>query len=306
VTPVGSLDHWWSEGRILSVSLASGTYDIQVRISGAGPWLTLLHGFPASSYEWAAVSCRLEQRHRVLAFDFLGYGRSAKPPGHRYSVFEQADLVATHWDKLEVEETSVVAYDYGAIVGQELLARRQEGQLGVAVARLLLLNAGIYAELYRPRLAQRLSIAPPLTGSLMSALFNERLFTRAWSEVFSDEHPLDPATGHEHYRALRYGDAARDVQRWLLAYIPERAAHRQRFEAALANTDVPLHFLWGLQDPVSGRLIAEALRDRMPNVDLVEYLDAGHCPHLEIPDRVASDIDIRTTRSGSETERSSV
>ena len=125
-------------------------------------------------------------------------------------------------------------------------------------------------------------------------MFNERLFTRAWSEVFSDEHPLDPATAHEHYRALRFGDADADVQRRLLAYIPERAAHRQRLEGALGQTDVPLHFIWGLADPVSGPQIAEALRNRIPDIDLVEYADAGHCPHLEVPDRVAADVATRT------------
>jgi pimeloyl-ACP methyl ester carboxylesterase len=291
----GSLDQWWSEGRTLSVELAGGTHEVFIRIRGTGPAVTLLHGFPASSYEWAAISARLEQHHRVLTLDFLGFGRSAKPPGHRYSVFEQADLVAAVWDALDVEQTSVVAYDYGAIVAQEVLARRQAGERGVAMTRLVLLNAGVYAELYRPRLLQRLSLVP-VAGAVLAKVFNERLFTRAWSEIFSDEHPLDPAVAHEHYRALRFGDAGGDVQRRLLAYIPERAAHRQRLESAIAQTDVPLHFIWGLADPVSGPQIARALRDRIPDVDLIEYADAGHCPHLEVPDRVADDIEARTAR----------
>lgn len=289
----GSLNQWWSEGRTLSVKLGAGTHEVFIRMRGTGPAVTLLHGFPASSYEWAAISARLGQRHRVLTLDFLGFGRSAKPPGHRYSVFEQAYLVAAVWEALDIHETSVVAYDYGAIVAQELLARRQAGERGVALTRLVLLNAGLYAELYRPRLLQRLSLVP-VAGALVAKVFNERLFARAWSEVFSHEHPLNPATAHEHYRALRFGDPGADVQRWLLAYIPERAAHRQRLEGAIAQTDVPLHFIWGLADPVSGPQIARALRDRIPDIDLVEYADAGHCPHLEVPDRVADEIEART------------
>lgn len=121
------------------------------------------------------------------------------------------------------------------------------------------------------------------------------MFTRTWSEVFSDEHPLDPSVAREHYRALRFENPAGDVQRRLLAYIPERAAHRERLEGAIAQTAVPLHFIWGLQDPVSGRQIARALRDRIRAIDLVEYADAGHCPHLEVPERVVTDLEERIT-----------
>ncbi len=130
---------------------------------------------------------------------------------------------------------------------------------------------------------------------LVTRLFTERIFTRTWSEVFSSEHPLDPAAAAVHYRALRHGDPARDVQRRLLAYIPERVAQRARLEGALAGTDVPLHFLWGMQDPVSGAQIASSLRRRFDPIDLVEYPDAGHVPHLEIPDRVAADILARSS-----------
>ena len=129
-----------------------------------------------------------------------------------------------------------------------------------------------------------------MAGALVTRLFNERIFARTWSEVFSNEHPLDPAGAAEHYRALRHGDPARDVQRRLLAYIPERVAHSARLEGALSATEVPLHFLWGMQDPVSGAQIAGSLRARFPEIDLVEYADTGHVPHLEIPETVATDI----------------
>src|SRR5262249_41659406 len=103
-----------------------------------------------------------------------------------------------------------------------------------------------------------------------------------------------PEVAAAHYPALRENDPGRDIQRKLLRYIPERAANRARFEGALAGTGVALSFLWGMRDPVSGAAIAEELRNRMPGADLVEYGDAGHCPHIEIPDRVAADLLKRT------------
>jgi pimeloyl-ACP methyl ester carboxylesterase len=254
---------------------------------GQGTSLVLLHGFPASSFEWAAIEPELARHHEVVSFDFLGYGASDKPPGHRYSVFEQADLAEAIIAGHALADPAVIAYDYGAIVATELLAR------GTDMRRCVLLNAGLYVDRYRPRIAQRASLIP-VVGAVLARLFTESLFFKTWGEVFSPEHPLDRELAAQHYRALRENDPGRDIQRKLLRYIPERAANTARLEGALASTEVPLSFLWGMRDPVSGAAIAEELRSRMPGADFVGYADAGHCPHIEIPDRVAADILRRT------------
>lgn len=277
-----ALDAWWAGGERRRV----GAHRLQVRVAGDGPVLVLLHGFPASSFEWAALEAPLAEHHTVVTFDFLGYGASDKPPGHRYSVFEQADLTQRLLADLGLDAVTLVAYDYGAIVATELLARRD-----ARIRRCLFLNAGLFADQYRPRLAQRISLMP-VAGALLARVFNQRLFAKTWAEVFSAEHPLDPEVAALHYRALRHGDPARDVQRRLLRYIPERAAHKDRLQDAVLSTDVPLHFLWGLADPVSGRPIADEIARRRPGSDLVPYT-AGHCPHLEIPQRVVADVLVR-------------
>lgn len=281
------LEHWRHGGESVRLTVRGTPRRVFVRQVGQGTPLLLLHGFPASSFEWAAVEPELARRHRVISFDFLGYGASAKPPGHRYSVFEQADLAEAIIAAYAPSGPTVVAYDYGAIVATELLARRHEHT--ASLRRCIFLNAGLFAEVYRPRITQRASLIPVL-GALLARAFTQSLFYRTWGEVFSTEHPLDRELAGLHYRALRENDPGRDIQRKLLRYIPERAANASHFESALLGTTVPLTFLWGMRDPVSGAAIAEQLRDRIPAVDLVEYDDVGHCPHIEIPDRVAIDI----------------
>jgi pimeloyl-ACP methyl ester carboxylesterase len=284
-----TLDTWRRGGEMVTVTVRGTPRQVFLRRVGDGPPLVLLHGFPASSFEWAAVETNLTHEHEVVTFDFLGYGASDKPPGHRYSVFEQADLTEAVIGAYAPSGATVVAYDYGAIVATELLARRTAG-----IGRYVFLNAGLFADRYRPRMAQRASLIP-VVGAILARAFTESVFIKTWGKVFSNEHPLDRDVGAAHYRAFRENDPNRDIQRKLLRYIPERAAHTTRFERALVGTDIPLTFLWGMQDPVSGAAIAEELRTRMPGVDLVEYADAGHCPHIEIPDRVAADILHRVT-----------
>jgi pimeloyl-ACP methyl ester carboxylesterase len=97
-------------------------------VTGATP-LTLLHGFPTSSLDWAGMFDRLSPERRLLALDFLGFGNSDKPKPHRYSLLEQADAVEAAWKHLGYERTALVAHDYGVSVAQELLARRDDGDL---------------------------------------------------------------------------------------------------------------------------------------------------------------------------------
>src|SRR4029450_11452134 len=56
------------------------------------PPLLFLHGYPSSSYDWRHAFDKLDG-HRLIAFDFLGYGLSDKPRDQVYSLQTQADIV---------------------------------------------------------------------------------------------------------------------------------------------------------------------------------------------------------------------
>ena len=112
--------------------------------------MTLLHGYPSSSHDWAKIAPQLAQRRLLLMPDFLGFGASDKPADHDYSLHEQADLVEALWAQEGITDTALVAHDYAVSVAQELLARRAEGRLAVDLARVTLMNGGIYPDLHRP------------------------------------------------------------------------------------------------------------------------------------------------------------
>ena len=59
--------------------------------------MTVLHGFPSSSHDWARAAPHLATDHALLLPDFLGFGASDKPADHHYSLTEQADLIEALW-----------------------------------------------------------------------------------------------------------------------------------------------------------------------------------------------------------------
>ena len=105
--------------------------------------LLVLHGFPTSSFDYAAVLDRLRQGRRVLLFDMLGYGLSAKPDRH-YTMALQADVGAAFLADLGLDRIALLSHDMGDTVGGELLARRAEGAWPVEVTQRVVTNGSIY------------------------------------------------------------------------------------------------------------------------------------------------------------------
>jgi pimeloyl-ACP methyl ester carboxylesterase len=246
--------------------------------------MTLLHGFPSSSHDWAKVAPALGERYALLMPDFLGFGASDKPPEHEYSLIEQADLVEALWASEGVAATTLVAHDYGVSVAQELLARRAEGALAVDVAALHLLNGGLYPDVHRPQPVQE-ALLDPEQGPQLSAAMTGELFVQSLRPTFAEDY--DPTEDSaDIWRAMSRDGGALLAHR-LIRYLLDRRANERRWVSALETTDVPLRFVWGMLDPVSGAHMAERIRERLPEAPFVALDDVAHWPPLEAPGRVA-------------------
>jgi pimeloyl-ACP methyl ester carboxylesterase len=277
------LDEWWAGGARVHVALRAADRAAFVRRMGSGPVMTLLHGFPSSSHDWAKVAPALAERHTLVLPDFLGFGASDKPADHEYSIHEQADLVEAVWTSEDVDSTILVAHDYAVSVAQELLARRAEGRLRVDVTALHLLNGGLYPELHRPQPVQT-ALLDPEQGPQLAAAVTDDLMIPALAPTFAPD--FDAAQDSiDIWESMRRDDGQAIMHR-LIRYIPDRVEHRDRWVGALESTDVPLAFVWGMLDPVSGAHMAQRIREGVPRAPFAALEDVGHWPMLEAPDRV--------------------
>jgi pimeloyl-ACP methyl ester carboxylesterase len=285
--PMSGIEEWWSNGERLTLAVNGSDRVVFVRRIGAGPLMTLLHGYPSSSYDWAKVAPALAARHALLLVDFLGFGASEKPTDHDYSLHEQTDLVEALWRREGVSSTVVVAHDYAVSVVQELLARRAEGTLGADLTAVHLLNGGLYPDIHRP-LPTQIALLDPDRGPQLSAMINEELFVGGLKPTFAESFDAT-ADSADMWQAMSRDDGQRIVH-LLTRYISDRAIHGERWITALQDTDVPLAFIWGMLDPVSGAHMAERIRERMPQAPFQALDDVGHWPQLEVPRRVAATV----------------
>ncbi len=286
------IEVWWSGGERVSLALGDAQRRIFVRRLGAGAQMTLLHGFPSSSHDWAKVAPALAERHSLLMADFLGFGASDKPRAHAYSLHEQADLVEALWRHDGVGETVLVVHDYAVSVAQELLARKAEGKLAVDVRSVHLLNGGVYPDVHRRQPTQT-ALLDPEHGPRIGELMNDELFVTGIAPTFAEDYDASRDSA-QMWRAMKRDDGQR-IGHLLIRYMTDREAHERRRVCALEQTDVPLSFVWGMLDPVSGAHMAQRIAERLPAAPLLELAEVAHWPQLEAPSRVTSALtDLRS------------
>jgi pimeloyl-ACP methyl ester carboxylesterase len=95
--------------------------------------VVLVHGLGTSDRWWALTIPDLAERHRVLAVDLLGFGRSAGQPV-RLDV--AADQLAAWADSIGLDRATWVGHSMGGIAVADLAARRPD-----LVERLVLVDA---------------------------------------------------------------------------------------------------------------------------------------------------------------------
>lgn len=278
---------WTLQSERVPIRLEGATYHLSTHRSGSGSLLTLLHGFPTSSHDWDDTIAQLGDLD-TLTFDFLGFGDSDKPADHDYSIHEQADLVEAMWAHHGVRATYLAVHDYAVSVTEELLARRLEQRLSVDLLGAVFLNGGIYPDLHRALPAQQ-ALLDPERGPLLGQLVTEETFTASLLVTFPPDRPPPQSVLHELWCAVANRDGQRIGYR-LIKYILDRRQHAERWTSALERTDVPLRFVWGMQDPVSGGHVVPRIRERLPNAPVVCLDAVGHWPAIEDPTSVVAGI----------------
>ncbi|WP_212629909.1 alpha/beta hydrolase [Pseudomonas sp. KB-10] len=287
-----ALDEWRAQGRMLDFR----GHAIRYWVAGdaAAEPLLLIHGFPSASWDWHRLWAPLAARYRLIACDMLGFGYSAKPRGHAYSLLEQADLhqvLLAHID--ERRPIHVLAHDYGDSVAQELIARHQDGQLRVASC--VFLNGGLFPETHHPVRVQKLLLGP--LGPLIGRLFSRRKLAQSFARIFGPQTQPSDAELDALWQLVEHNNGPAVMHR-LIRYMPERRRQRQRWVTAMQETAVPMRVIDGAFDPISGAHMVARYRELIAEADTVLLEGIGHYPQLEAPSAVLEHyLEFRDARS---------
>jgi len=276
-----SLEKWRRRGKTFSYR----GHEMFYRIQGKGAVLVLIHGFPTSSHDWSRLWPALAKDYRVVAPDLLGFGFSAKPPGYPYSCVDQASSIEALLEDLGAHQVHILCHDYGVSVTQELMARykerRLEGRTGLCIRSVCFLNGGLFPETHRARPIQRLLLSP--LGPLAAPFVGKVSFGKAMTKIFSPDYVLSSEEIDDFWETVLHNRGKRVIHR-LLQYIPERRSNRSRWVGAMVQTTIPVRFVNGALDPVSGSHVVRRYQELIPNADIVSLDRVGHYPQWEAPE----------------------
>ncbi len=277
------VDAWRSRGRDRTLA-GHRIFTVDVPASGpaTAPPLLVLHGFPTSSFDFHRVVDGLAGRRRVILFDYLGFGLSAKPD-RPYRLVDQADLAVALTADLGVDRLGLLTHDIGDTVGGELLARNLGGTWDVEITDRVLTNGTVYMDLVHLSDGQRLLEALP-DERLGPGLLDRDGVVGGLVATFG---PSSAVTGDE-LEALWTLISAEGGERLLprlARYIEERRRLESRFTPPIVDHPSPLVVVWGTDDPIAVPAMADRLAAARPDARVVRLDGVGHYPMVEAPDR---------------------
>jgi pimeloyl-ACP methyl ester carboxylesterase len=237
---------------------------LYVEEHGDGEPLLLIHGLGSSARDWQAQVPYFAHRHRVMACDLRGHGRSDKPPGP-YAIPQFARDVAVLLRKQDAAPAHVVGLSMGGMVALELAASAP-----VLLRSLVVVNSAVDVRLdswadvwfYVTRRLAVQALGMRRVGEMIGA----RLFPKSEQET------------------LRRTFVERWAQNDKAAYVASiDAIMGWSIASRLPRIAVPTLFVSSEHDytPVAAKNLAAA---RMPNAELAVVDDARHALPAERPD----------------------
>lgn len=275
-------------------TVPQGQGDLYVRdYAGSGPAFVLMHGFPDNLHIYDDLIPHLVAAgRRVVAFDFLGFGSSAKPADGTYSFAQQLGDLEAVVAALQLDRIVPVAHDAAGPTAINFAIDHPD-----RVASLCILNS-IYAEVAGARLPELIELfATKSLGALAGAFlqapehfawllnFQRAQFQDALSESHKAHYvtvlgPLidqnfrqqpSAALAFAHMTAGLFDELKRNSARW----------------AEMAALEIPAKIIWGSHDPYLGEVIAEDYRTHLKGATL-DILPAGHWLQMDMPEQVAA------------------
>jgi haloalkane dehalogenase len=250
---------------------------------GTGSVVLLLHGVPAWCFVYRKLFPPLRAKHRIVAPDFMGFGRSDKadsPAAH--TLARHRDLLTAFVHALDLRGITLVVHDWGGLIGLAALHALED-----RVDRLVVMNTGLPigdtpppAEFLKWRDYVQRTPDLPIGKIVRSGLAHPEAMTRdvlgAYDAPFPDDTYKAGIRALPLLVPLQPGDAV--------------ATEMQRTRDFLATWAKPTLVMFSDRDPVTrggGKFFCEHIPAAWPEIVIG---DAGHFLQEEKASEVAAQI----------------
>jgi pimeloyl-ACP methyl ester carboxylesterase len=283
-------------GRSASVDLGGAVHYVDYGGNADGPAVVLVHGLGGSHLNWDLLAPRLTGRARVWALDLPGFGRS-EPRNRRTTVPANVGVLGRFLDEVVQEPAVVVGNSMGGMISIFTAGERPK-----SVSGLVLLDPAIPGprRALDPLVALTFVVyALPLVGERILRTRRTRKSGLARVNETLELCGVDPAAVPDEViersvALLQEQDRVEGMDRAFLSAarsLVRVLVDPRRYRRDMAAIDVPVLLVHGDRDRLVPVEAARRLAEQHPHWGYVELPDVGHVPQLQVPDRVATEID---------------
>jgi haloalkane dehalogenase len=255
---------------------------------GEEPTIVPMHGFPDNVHLYDRLIPFLSPPRRVVAFDFLGWGRSDKPSGYPYTADNQSGDLDAVISQLRLDRVVLVAHDASGPPAIDWALAHPE-----RVAGLVLLNT-YYCDMptLRPPTAIWLFSTPVIRSIArpVSRMFGNWIFRRMYrwqvgsfirdQDVRREFVPLL-------YQQFDATPSARPAFFRLNEDLRTAVRSRTRMIPKLKEFKRPVRIIFGDADPSLNSGVARTFHEFFSGSELFLLSGAQHFVQLDEPRRVA-------------------
>jgi pimeloyl-ACP methyl ester carboxylesterase len=245
--------------------------------TGQGPPVILLHGFGASAYSWRFLAPALARDHRVLTIDLKGFGLSAKPEDGKYTVRDQAAMVAAFIRARDLHDLVVIGHSMGGGVTlmAYLLVREDDP---ARIKKLVLIDSAGYPQKLPMFIwLAKVPVLGPVGGQLLSPRFTTGMVLRK-CYYHKDRITDEQIDTYAYYGSLP--GAREAIVATAQQLVP---ADIEAVTSRYHTISVPVLIIWGAEDEVVPVLVGHKFKRDIPNSELVILPECGHVPPEEEP-----------------------
>lgn len=254
-------------------------YQIRYVEKGKGPPLILIHGLGASIEWWKGNIEPLSQNHRVIAFDFLGFGYSTKPE-EEYNIDLATRFMRSFLDVFDLPKASLVGNSIGGLIALFAALHMPE-----RIDRVILVdNAGFGQEL--SVILRWASVFP--IGELALSIRTRQTVRMLLARIFYDPKKIPPDLVNS---VLKIFDQprAREACLQVLRYGVNRKGLREEiWSSVLAKVPSITHptlIIWGSENAIAPLSQAHQGKRLIKNSKLCVFEKCGHVPQVEWPEK---------------------
>lgn len=241
--------------------------------------LVFVHGFGTSLESWYDIYPALTADFSVVRLDLKGSGFSEKPLDTKYSISDQATILAKFLLHLRLKRIVLVGHSLGGAVSL-LTYLGQDSKKELEIVALILIDSAGFSQKLPFFISSLRNPVTRLVSRLLSPEYRVRLVLEYEMVVKSQ---ITPARIERYAHFLRFPGTEFALAQTAKYIVPEDAesiAHR------FAGIAAPTLLIWGENDPVIPLEHAKRFHALIKNSELVVLPNTGHIPHEERPQMV--------------------